>query len=487
MLGIVEMRAAWHFRPHGAQAGITQTLQTDSAGVIADYRVIADQLKKLSPTLSCRFELRLVGEFLEEAGLLFGCTIKKEFLELRLAARVDPIDARNKLHLRLLALANCVRGRSHLTVRADSDTIRHHEIDEFGNSGFFGTGSVIGRNNHLGEALDQPVLIRCKEQRFVRCFGRVWGRHMGGIRRTRKTPAAKSGERCSYRRYPDVSENFPAFEPLSTHFHRPNGRIVKPAAVFADSRWLTMKALLREMVTSSTYRQRSATSPELQKKDPRNRLLARGPQQRLTAEMVRDQALLVSGLLNRTMGGTPVMPPQPPGIWNSVYNHDKWIDAKGPNRYRRAIYTFVKRTSGYPSFIIFDGSDRATSLSRRIPTNTPLQALVTLNDPVYDEAAAALAARTMKEAGGTSIGSSDDRLRFEAQLVLSREPTPQELGILRALFRKTMYSSGGKPLKEASFRSHEGSVGEGNLSPKEFEALKAIGSVLLNLDAALTR
>jgi len=253
-----------------------------------------------------------------------------------------------------------------------------------------------------------------------------------------------------------------------------------------DLHW-DMKALLREMVTSSTYRQRSATSPELQKKDPRNRLLARGPQQRLTAEMVRDQALLVSGVLNRTMGGTPVMPPQPPGIWNSVYNHDKWIDAKGPNRYRRAIYTFVKRTSGYPSFIIFDGSDRATSLSRRIPTNTPLQALVTLNDPVYDEAAAALAARTMKEAGGTSIGSSDDRLRFEAQLVLSREPTPQELGILRALFRKTMYSSGGKPLKEASFRSHEGSVGEGNLSPKEFEALKAIGSVLLNLDAALTR
>jgi hypothetical protein len=103
--------------------------------------------------------------------------------------------------------------------------------------------------------------------------------------------------------------------------------------------------------------------------------------------MVRDQALLASGLLTRTMGGPPVMPPQPPGVWNSVYNSDKWIDATGPNRYRRAIYTFVKRTSGYPSFLIFDASDRATSLPRRIPTNTPLQALVTLNDPVYEEAA----------------------------------------------------------------------------------------------------
>jgi len=253
-----------------------------------------------------------------------------------------------------------------------------------------------------------------------------------------------------------------------------------------DLHW-DMKALLREMATSATYRQRSATTPELQQKDPRNRLLARGPQQRLTAEMVRDQALLAGGLLNRTMGGPPVMPPQPPGIWNSVYNHDKWTDAKGPNRYRRAIYTFVKRTSGYPSFMIFDGSDRATSLPRRIPTNTPLQALVTLNDPVYDEAAAALAARTMKETGAEKTNSPDDRLRYEAQLVLSREPTPQELGILRALFKKTLGSSDEKLLKPVSLGQEESSAREGNVSRKEFEALKVTGSVLLNLDAALTR
>ena len=121
-----------------------------------------------------------------------------------------------------------------------------------------------------------------------------------------------------------------------------------------------------------------------------------GPQQRLTAEMVRDQALLASGFLSDTMGGPPVMPPQPEGVWNSVYNDSKWVDAKGPDRYRRAIYTYIKRTSGYPSFLTFDASDHDVSLARRIPTNTPLQALVTLNDPVYQEASEALARRMLK-------------------------------------------------------------------------------------------
>ena len=179
-----------------------------------------------------------------------------------------------------------------------------------------------------------------------------------------------------------------------------------------------MKALLRELVTSATYRQSAATTPELLAKDPRNRLLARGPQQRLTAEMVRDQALLASGLLSTAMGGPPVMPPQPPGVWASDYNNEKWIDATGPNRYRRAIYTFIKRTSGYPSFLTFDASDRDTSLPRRIPTNTPLQALVTLNDPVYQEAARALAQRVVKEIARTRSGitANDDLLQMRIRM-----------------------------------------------------------------------
>ena len=193
-----------------------------------------------------------------------------------------------------------------------------------------------------------------------------------------------------------------------------------------DLHW-DMKALLREVVTSATYRQSEATTPALTARDPRNRLLAHGPQQRLTAEMVRDQALVASGLLSTEMGGPPVMPPQPAGVWNTVYNDSKWTDATGPNRYRRAMYTYVKRTSGYPSFLMFDASDRDTSLPRRIPTNTPLQALVTLNDPVYQEAAQALAQRVVKETPARASDTNDDvldaRLIYETRLVLSRDPT----------------------------------------------------------------
>jgi Protein of unknown function (DUF1553)/Protein of unknown function (DUF1549)/Planctomycete cytochrome C len=254
-----------------------------------------------------------------------------------------------------------------------------------------------------------------------------------------------------------------------------------------DLHW-DMKALLRELVTSATYRQSAVSSPAVKQRDPRNRLLARGPEQRLTAEMVRDQALLASGLLNRKMGGPPVMPPQPAGVWNSVYNREKWKEALGPNRYRRAIYTFVKRTSGYPSSLIFDGSDRTTSLPRRIPTNTPLQALVTLNDPVYDEAAEALAKRALTEASekdGQSL--LDARIAFEARLVLSREPTPKEMGVLRALFEKTVAGTNRPVLQPASMRLPGNSQREAAANPRKLDGLKAVGSVLLNLDAAMNR
>jgi hypothetical protein len=177
---------------------------------------------------------------------------------------------------------------------------------------------------------------------------------------------------------------------------------------------------------------------------------------------VRDQALMASGLLSNTMGGAPVMPPQPQGVWNSVYNDSKWVDATGPDRYRRAIYTFIKRTSGYPSFLTFDASDHDTSLARRIPTNTPLQALVTLNDPVYQEASENLARRMMK-----SADALDGQLKYGARLVLSRDPTDGELKTLRGLFEKSL-SANGK-------------------SNKQLTAMTAVASVLFNLDAALTR
>jgi len=239
-----------------------------------------------------------------------------------------------------------------------------------------------------------------------------------------------------------------------------------------DLHW-DMKALLRELVTSATYRQSAKATAAINEKDPRNRLLARGPQQRLSAEMVRDQALLASGLLADKMGGPPVMPPQPEGVWNSVYNDSKWVDASGPDRYRRAIYTYIKRTSGYPSFLIFDASDHDVSLARRIPTNTPLQALVTMNDPVYQEAAEALAKRMLQ-----ASDTLDGRIRCGSRMVLSREPSDFELAILHGLFEKA--------LAEASENSKGSTVGVVT-SRKELVALTAVASVLFNLDAALTR
>ena len=250
-----------------------------------------------------------------------------------------------------------------------------------------------------------------------------------------------------------------------------------------DLHWDT-KALLRELVTSAAYRQSAATTPALQAKDPRNRLLAHGPQLRLNAEMVRDQALLASGLLNRTMGGPPVMPPQPAGIWNSVYNDSKWTDANGPDRYRRAIYTFVKRTAGYPSSLIFDASDRDTSLPRRIATNTPLQALVTLNDPVYEEAARALALRVIKD---TAAGDTPDtRLTYEARLVLSRDPTAAELAVLRKFYQDALAMRNRPAVVKANLNLSQTLLGK-RVSGGELDALTAVGSVLFNLDAALVR
>ena len=192
------------------------------------------------------------------------------------------------------------------------------------------------------------------------------------------------------------------------------------------------------------------------------------------------------------MGGPPVMPPQPAGIWNSVYNDAKWTDATGPNRYRRAIYTFIKRTSGYPSFLMFDASDRDTSLPRRIPTNTPLQALVTLNDPVYQEAAQALAQRVMKEtvAKTPPLASADAvldaRLIYETRLVLSRDPTPRELTVLREFYKQALDMPRAGRECESKLNLSGNIVGQAEFR-RELDALTAVGSVLFNLDAALVR
>jgi mono/diheme cytochrome c family protein len=169
---------------------------------------------------------------------------------------------------------------------------------------------------------------------------------------------------------------------------------------FQDEHGWSVKRMLRDIVLSSAYRQGGVATSEKLALDPRNRLIARGPRTRLSAEMVRDQALALSGRLSEKMYGKPVMPPQPEGVWRSVYNGESWITAEGEDRYRRAVYTYWKRTSGYPALATFDMPSRDVCVVRRIATNTPLQALATLNDEAFVELARAFAER-MQVAGNS--------------------------------------------------------------------------------------
>ena len=153
----------------------------------------------------------------------------------------------------------------------------------------------------------------------------------------------------------------------------------------------SLKGLIKKIVLSATYKQSSVIDQKKYGVDPNNVFYSRGPKLRLTAEEIRDQALFISGLLSNKMFGPGVMPPPPDGIWDHAYLGNLWKESKGEDKHRRGIYTYLKRTSPYPSFISFDAGSREICLVRRLPSNTPLQALVTLNDPVYLEAAIHLA------------------------------------------------------------------------------------------------
>lgn len=200
------------------------------------------------------------------------------------------------------------------------------------------------------------------------------------------------------------------------------------ATEFVRSGW-DVKAMLTTMVTSTTYRQTSNVTPDRLEADPDNALLSRGPRFRLSAEMLRDQALAASGLLSAKMGGPPVMPWQPAGIWQVVYSSKQWETSPGEDRYRRALYTLWRRTSPYPSMTTFDAPSGETCTIRRIRTNTPLQALVTLNDPTLMEAAQHLAKRSSQAGGPSATGRLDHIFRS----VLSRPPSEREIDRLLAL------------------------------------------------------
>lgn len=218
-------------------------------------------------------------------------------------------------------------------------------------------------------------------------------------------------------------------------------------------------------------------------RDRFNKLLARGPRFRLEAEMIRDNSLAAGGLLSKKMYGPSVMPLQPEGIWQSTYNTTKWETSKGEDRYRRGLYTFIKRTTPYPAMTTFDAPSRELCTVRRINTNTPLQALVTLNDPAFVEAAQGLARRMAKD-GGTRL---EDRIARGLEWTLVRPAQPNEIAVLTKLYenRKAYYSThADEAVKFAT--DPLGPLPEG-MDAKDLAALTAIANVILNLDEFVTR
>ncbi len=255
------------------------------------------------------------------------------------------------------------------------------------------------------------------------------------------------------------------------------------ATEFSERGW-DVKRLIRILVTSSTYRQSAAVRSELLQRDPGNRWLWRGPRTRLEAELIRDQALAVSGLMSRTLGGPSIYPYQPPGLWRAAFNGQRtWPVSKGEDRFRRGIYVFWRRTVPYPAMATFDAPSRELCTVRRVSTNTPLQAFVTLNDPTYIETSQALA-RRMRREGGETIG---DQIRHGLRLCLLRPPAQDAVEVLVGLYESelTHYSND----VDAATRMATDPLGplpEG-IAPAELAAMTVVANVMLNMDGVLNK
>ena len=256
------------------------------------------------------------------------------------------------------------------------------------------------------------------------------------------------------------------------------------AREFQDNLKWDQKALLKLLVTSATYRQSSVVRPEVKEKDPLDRLLARYPRRRVEAEIVRDQALAVSGLLSKKMFGPSVFPPQPEGLWQAAFNGERtWATSPGEDKYRRGIYVFWRRTVPYPSMAAFDAPSRETCTVRRINSNTPLQAFVTLNDPVYVEAAQALSRRIIKEGGTTP----EQRARWAIELCQSRPASDEQVKYVLELCRSELdhYRADAKAAEQMA-TDPLGPLPPG-IDPQEAAAWTVVSNVLLSLDAVLTK
>ncbi len=255
------------------------------------------------------------------------------------------------------------------------------------------------------------------------------------------------------------------------------------AAELMDSGW-DIQQMLRLLLTSRAYGQDSATTPELNELDPDNRLLARGPRFRPTGELLRDQALSVSGLLSTKIGGKPVRPMAPKSGLKAAFGRaNDWVTSEGEDRYRRSIYTEVQRNSPYASFMTFDGVNREVCTIRRNRTNTPLQAFVTLNDPVFIETHQAFARRLVRE-GGDDTAS---RLTHAFRLCVAREPTAREVATLTALYDASLQQFRSDPEAAKTMATDPlGPAPEGSDLPT-LAAWTALANVIMNLDEFLMR
>jgi hypothetical protein len=261
-------------------------------------------------------------------------------------------------------------------------------------------------------------------------------------------------------------------------------------AVQFQEHW-DVRALIRSIVTSAAYRQSSVVTAESFAKDPENRLLARGPRHRLQAEFIRDQALALAGLLDDRIGGTSVSPYQPAGLWEELasrldgknWTAQTYEQSHGPDLYRRTMYTFWKRTSPPPTLATFDAPDRETCTVRRARTNTPLQALVLMNDPTYVEASRKLAERIMKEGGKTP----EEQVAFAFRLATARKPKAEETAVLLGLFRAQAQAFRTNAAAAAKLLSVGESGQDKTLDTTELAAWTMVAGAILNLDETVTK
>jgi len=259
------------------------------------------------------------------------------------------------------------------------------------------------------------------------------------------------------------------------------------AGTWISQGW-SFKSLHKLIVTSATYRQTSQVSPQLWQRDPYNVLLARQSRLRVEAEVIRDLSLAASGLMSPTVGGPSVRPRQPAGVSELTYaNSAKWVESSGGDRYRRGMYTWFQRTSPYPMLMTFDAPESILSCTRRERSNTPLQALTLLNDPVFYECAQSLGSRILKETPAPESQSqlTEARLRYGLKLCVAREPSASELDALSTLYDAQLALCEAQPAAAAQL------VGKAklpdNVTAPQLAAWVIVGRTLLNLDEFITR